>query len=146
MTVPTPVHDLGTNRAKSGDCAVGNRRHRVHNSRAAGNHPPAGRVVHRSDTRFIHSPTRGATWADERCPHNPQDLLLLLFFSLKFINKKKTGVASQQATSRPRPAETTLPRVPGSVRTPYGGGLRRKPSRLGTRVRTARCSVWKGQS
>src|ERR1044072_4218843 len=119
MTVPNPVHDLGTTAVKSGERAVHNCGRRVDNSDASAIYPRAGRSVHRSHTWFIHSHTPATTCADERCPHNPQDLLLLLFFSLHFINNEKTGAASQRATKRPRSAvlrvRSTEPRVGSPV-------------------------------
>src|ERR1044072_9798527 len=145
MAIPNPVYDLGTNGVESGERPVHNWGPRVDNSRASANHPRARRAVHRSDTRFMHRATLATTCADERCPHNPQGLLLLLFFSLLFINKQKTGDASQRATKRPRTAETTEPRVPRSAGKPYGDGLRRELFRGGPRPLAARCCLWNGQ-
>lgn len=54
--------------------------------------PRIGRSIHRSMDRAAHSPAPRTTSGNERCPHNPQPLLLSLPFSLV-----KKGTKQKQA-------------------------------------------------
>ena len=93
-----------------------------------------GEAVHRLPTWSTHSQPHRATCADELYPHNPQDLLLLLFFSLLVINKEKTGVASWGVAGASGTHEKGGARMEPLVRTLYGDEQRLVRIRGGVRV------------
>lgn len=102
-------------------------------------------AVHRFTTWSTHNRPRRATCAYEGCPHNPQDLLLLLFFSLLVINKEKTGAASWSTDGASGTHEKGGARVERSVRTLYGDEQRLLRIRGDLRI-CAAPRVWKGLS
>ncbi len=102
-------------------------------------------AVHRLTTWSTHSQPHRTTCADEVYPHNPQDLLLLLFLSLLVINKEKTGAASWRVDGASGRHEKGGARVERLVRTLYGDEQRLVRIRGGDRV-CAAPRVWKGLS
>lgn len=104
-----------------------------------------GRVVHRLHPGSTHRARYVATCGYETYPHNPQDLLLLLFFSLEVINKEKTGAVSLRASGASPRRSDGRARMSGLVRTLYGDEQRLV--RLRGDVRSlAAPRVWKGLS